>query len=375
MRKKLITAALCLVLVLALTGCTSRPYSKYDLSEYIKLGKYKGLKVEEKAVKVTDKQVDARIKEQQENAVVTENVTEGKVEEGDTIVINFDGKIDGKSFEGGNATNYTLTVGSGAFIPGFESGLVGAEVGGDPVELKLKFPETYPNGPELAGKDVVFTVSVVSKQVQTLPELDREFFKSQGSNAKDLESYKAELKEQMTEEAEEAATEAQRAALWDKVLNNAKVLKDEDGNYKYPQEEVDKAKERIIQQYKDYAESYGMTYEELIETQTGETVEEMEKEVEEYVRTEVVKEDMVIYAIAEKESISVTRIEYNDYKEQFCKDMGFKDEKEFESAVGMSVEDYVGGKESLQREIYKEKVLDLIMEEADTGDKDKKKDK
>ena len=142
---------------------TERP--DYKALDYVELGEYKGLTVEVSPTTVTDEEVIKQIRANAGSDIL-EEVTEGTVEEGDTANIDYEGKLDGEAFDGGTAKDTDLEIGSGTFIPGFEDGLIGVKIG-DTVDLPLTFPENYTE--ELAGKDVVFTVTVNS--VKRMPEL------------------------------------------------------------------------------------------------------------------------------------------------------------------------------------------------------------
>ena len=144
----------------------------YKALDYVELGEYKGLTVEVEPTAVSDDEVLKQIRANAGSDIL-EEVTEGTVEEGDTANIDYEGKLDGEAFEGGTAKDTDLEIGSGTFIPGFEDGLVGVKIG-DTVDLPLTFPENYTE--ELAGKDVVFTVTVNS--VKRMPELTDEVKKA-----------------------------------------------------------------------------------------------------------------------------------------------------------------------------------------------------
>ena len=130
----------------------------YNALDYVTLGEYKGLTVQDQPVEVTEEQIDSEVEYYIQLADALESVTEGTVEEGDTANIDYEGKLNGEAFDGGTAKGYDLIIGSDSFIDGFEDGLIGVAVG-ETVDLPLTFPENYGNE-ELAGQDVVFTVTV-----------------------------------------------------------------------------------------------------------------------------------------------------------------------------------------------------------------------
>lgn len=139
----------------------------------VKLGKYKGVKVEKMDTEVTDEEIDAQINKERENNARTIAVEDRPVKDGDMTRLDFEGFVDGEAFEGGKGEDYPLTIGSGAFIPGFEEQLVGAEIGKE-VEVKVTFPEDY-QAENLQGKEAVFKCTVKEIKEKELPELDDEF--------------------------------------------------------------------------------------------------------------------------------------------------------------------------------------------------------
>ena len=130
MLKRITAIGLALVFVFSFAACgRSLPYDDYDLEDYITVGEYEGLEVQKYTIEVTDEEVEEEINNRLQAAATTEEVSEGVVEDGNTIIIDFVGKVDGKEFEGGSAQNYSLTIGAGQFVDGFESGLIGAQIG------------------------------------------------------------------------------------------------------------------------------------------------------------------------------------------------------------------------------------------------------
>ncbi|MEG2283867.1 MAG: FKBP-type peptidyl-prolyl cis-trans isomerase, partial [Bacilli bacterium] len=189
--KIIVSLAMALVVVFTLTSCGA-PYSGIKIEDYVKVADYKGLEKEKISVKVTDKEVTDEINSRLEAVTKTVKVTKGTVKDNDVILIDYVGTIDGKEFKGGSANDHSLTIGSGEFIDGFESGLVGVKVGTSKT-LKLKFPKNY-NSKELAGKDVTFKVKVKSKDVQKKPELNEDFIKENSKKSKTVAKYKEEVK-------------------------------------------------------------------------------------------------------------------------------------------------------------------------------------
>ena len=177
----------------------------------VKLGEYKGLKVDKIPVEVTPGDVDAEIQRERERNGRTVEVTDRSVAKDDMITLDFEGFVDGEAFKGGKGTDYPLTIGSGAFIPGFEEQLIGAEIDQD-VEVNVKFPEDY-HEKSLAGKDALFKCVVHTIKEKELPELDDEFA-SEVSEFETLAEYKADVRGKLEEKKAKEAKDAREAIQW-----------------------------------------------------------------------------------------------------------------------------------------------------------------
>lgn len=361
MYKRIAALGLALVFVLSLTACGSMPYSDYDLEDYITVGEYKGLEVEKYTIEVTDEEVQAEIQNRLQQAASTTEVEEGVVEEGDTVVIDFVGRIDGEEFEGGSAQNYSLTIGGGQFVDGFESGLIGAQIGGDPVVVTATFPEDYSLNEDLAGKEAEFTVTVHSKQVTKVPDLDMDFIKATGSKAADLEEYNEEVREDLYKKKEEEAINNQKTYLWNKVVESTEQAEGEDGEALYPEEEITRVTDEYIAEYQNYADQYGMEFGDFIEQQTGLTEDEFNEQIKEYAKS-IVLQEMVLYYLVDQENIKISKDEYKQYIEDQLADMGM-DAETFENAYGKSFEEYIG-EDTIRRYIYTDKVATMMLDNA-----------
>lgn len=186
----------------------------------VTLGEYKGVEVPKAEIVVTDEEVDAEVKKEQEKNSRTVTVEDRAAAKDDIVTIDFEGFTDGVAFEGGKGTDYPLTLGSNTFIPGFEDQLIGANAG-DHVEVKVTFPEEY-QAKELAGKEAVFQCDIKKIEAKELPEIDDDFAKDV-SEFDTLAEYKESVKKSLTEKKEkEAATEKENAAI-DKVIENAQM--------------------------------------------------------------------------------------------------------------------------------------------------------
>ena len=186
----------------------------------VTLGDYKGVEVPKPEIAVTDEEVDAEVKKEQDKNSRTVVVEDRAAANGDITTIDFEGFVDGVAFDGGKGSDYALTLGSGTFIPGFEDQLVGANTG-DHVEVKVTFPEEY-QAKELAGKEAVFQCDVKKIETKEVPELDDEFAKDV-SEFDTLAEYKEDVKKNLTEKKEKEARTAKENAAVDKAIENAQM--------------------------------------------------------------------------------------------------------------------------------------------------------
>lgn len=328
MYKKILALALAFALVFSMSACssskveTSEKQYDYDLSEYVTVGEYKGIEVERvDPEEVTDEDVQSEITSELESKISWDEV-DRPAENGDRVNIDYEGKVDGKPFDGGNAEGYDLTLGDGAFIEGFEEGLVGASKG-DTKELNLTFPDPYVNNEELSGKAVVFTVKVNSVSEENVPELNDEYVKSLKEDFKTVEEYKKAVREDLEEQAEESAKQAMMSTAWQKVMDNSEVIK-------YPEEEVAKKQKEMKDYYEQYAESYGMSWDDFI-SMTGMTEEQFTEEAKTYAE-ESVKEEMIMYTIARNENIAVTEGAYEEEAQKYVESLGYESIEALEEA-------------------------------------------
>lgn len=186
----------------------------------VTLGEYKGVEIKKVEVEVTEEEIGAELKKEQENNSRTILVEDRAVENGDIATIDFEGFVDGTPFEGGKGTDYPLTIGSNTFIPGFEDQLIGVNTG-DKVDVNVTFPEEY-QAKELAGKAAVFKCEVKKIEKKELPELDDEFAKDV-SEFDSLEEYKADIKKNLTEKKEADAKRQREDEAVEKAVENASM--------------------------------------------------------------------------------------------------------------------------------------------------------
>lgn len=259
----------------------------------IKLGDYTGLTVEKQDAKVSDEDVDAEIKRMQENqAELVLQPEDTKAENGDTVVIDFDGSIDGDHFEGGQSKDYSLELGSGSFIPGFEEQLVG-HVAGDDVDVKVTFPEDY-QAKDLAGKEALFEVKLHEIKRKSLPELDDEFAKDVDEDVDTLDELKAKTKKNLEEARQQAADDAFEDAAVEAAVKNAEVVGGD-----IPQEMIDEDVHRQMQQYLGQLQQQGISPQMFFQI-SGQTEDSLKKQFAEGADTRV-KTNLVLEAIVKKE--------------------------------------------------------------------------
>ena len=269
------------------------------LKPEVKLGKYKGVKVEATEVTVTDEEVDAKIEKERENNARTIEVTDRPVKDGDMTVLDFEGFVDGVAFDGGKGENYPLTIGSGAFIPGFEEQLVGAEIGKE-VEVNVTFPEDY-QAEELKGKAAVFKCTIKEIKEKELPALDDEFA-SEVSEFDTLEEYKKDVKETLTIEKEKAAREAKEAAVIDAIIA--------DSDMDIPEAMVTTQQKQMIDEFAQRMQMQGLSMEQYFQF-TGATLDKMMEQVKPQAETRI-KSRLVLEAVAAKEGIEATEEDYEE---------------------------------------------------------------
>ena len=287
----------------------------------LKLGKYKDLGIKKAAVKVTKAEIEeevARLASRFAEIVVKE---EGKVEEGNTAVIDFEGYVDGEKLDGGTGANYPLEIGSHTFIPGFEEGVVGMEVG-ETKTLNLKFPEEYTK--ELAGKEVKFDVTVREIKERVLPELNEEFYQDLGfEDVKTEKEFNDEVKKLIEARKEE---EAKNKYLDDVLEAAAKNMKGE-----INEEIIDDEVHRMIHQFGEQLRMQGLSVEQYLQF-TGGSHEDMHKQMEPEAEKRV-KYRYLIEMVADAEKIEISdedaaaeadkmAAEYGVEKDEFLKHFG-----------------------------------------------------
>lgn len=320
MRKRFLAVVMCVCLGMTMFACgaskddntketesgtseaTEPAYTEEDLVDdsngdlnildYVDLGDYKGIELTKSITKVTDDEVTNEM----ESKAVELTGSDVTVEDGDTAIIDFVGKLNGVAFDGGTASNYELEIGSGSFIDGFEDGLIGVKKG-DTVDLNLTFPESYPST-ELAGKDVVFTVTV--NGVKRKPQLNDEWLAA-NTNYATLAEFAAETKQKLEDAAETTASNTLESSGLDQVISNSTVKK-------YYKSLIEQGESQYEKHLNAYASAYGKSLSELLAAQgmtESQYQNQKQKQAVSYAQVA-----MVVYAIAQDAGLSEADAEY-----------------------------------------------------------------
>ncbi|CAH0346319.1 trigger factor [Bacillus sp. CECT 9360] len=272
----------------------------------VKLGEYKGLEVEKFEAEVTDEDVENELKSQQERHAELVIREEGTAENGDTVVIDFEGSVDGELFEGGTAENHSLDLGSNSFIPGFEEQLVGLETGAEK-DVEVTFPEEY-HAAELAGKNAVFKVKIHEIKTKQLPELDDEFAKDVDEEVETL----AELREKLKKNLEHDKKHQQEHLIQDTVVEKAAANAEID----LPEIMISNEVGRMMDEFEQRLQGQGMNLE-LYYQFSGQDKEalqgQMKEEAEGRVRT-----SLTLEAIADAENLEATEEDVNEEVEKMA---------------------------------------------------------
>lgn len=264
----------------------------------VKLGAYKDLEVSVEASKeVTDEEVDAKLENERKNLAELV-VKEGAAENGDTVVIDFVGSVDGVEFDGGKGENHSLELGSGQFIPGFEDQLVGAKAG-DEVEVKVTFPEDY-QATDLAGKAAVFVTKVNEVKAKEVPAFDDELAKDLDDEVETLDELKAKYRKELEAAKEIAYDDAVEGAALDLAVENAEIVE-------LPAEMVEDEVHRAMNEFMGNMQRQGISPEMYFQI-TGTTQEDLHKQYEDDADKRV-KINLVIEAVAAAEGFDATEEE------------------------------------------------------------------
>lgn len=308
----------------------------------VTLGEYKGLEVPEKDFSVSAEDVDAELKKMQKQQGQLESVEDGAVQKGDRVIIDFEGFMDGQPFEGGKAEKYTLEVGSGTFIPGFEDQLIGMKPG-EEKDVEVTFPEDY-HAKELAGKPAVFKVKLHEIKRLNLPELDDEFAQDV-SEFDTLDELKADIEKKLQEKADKEKESYVRNQLVEMAANNAEV--------DIPEVMVDHEVEHMLRQFEQQLAYQGLNLD-LYAKFTGQDIDALKGQFKADAEKKV-RANLVLEAIAKAENVEVTEEEV----EQEIKQMAEQMNRETEEVRRLL--EAQGALESVKEQLLVKKTIDLLV--------------
>lgn len=263
------------------------------LKPEVVLGEYKGLEVPKSDLEVTEEEIAGELKREQENNSRSIDVDDRAVMDGDKVTLDFEGSVDGEAFEGGKGTDYPLTIGSGAFIPGFEEQLVGAEIGQEK-EVNVTFPENY-QAKELAGKAAVFKCTVKKIEMKELPELNDDFAKDV-SEFDTLEEYKADIRKNLEEKKADAAKRSREDAAVEKAIENASM--------EIPDAMLETQVDQMLDDFARRIQAQGLSMEQYMQF-TGATQDAMREQMKPQAMKRI-QTRLVLEKIAEAENIQIS---------------------------------------------------------------------
>lgn len=307
----------------------------------VTLGEYKGLEVEAFDATVSDEDVDNEIKTLQERQAELVVKEEGTAENGDTVVIDFEGFVDGEAFEGGKAENYSLELGSNSFIPGFEAQLVGTATG-ESKDVEVNFPEEY-HATELAGKPAVFKVTIHEIKTKQLPALDDEFAKDVDEEVESLDALKEKIKDRLVSDKEHQAEHHVRDAVVEAAAKNAEI--------DVPEAMVDTELDRMMNEFEQRLQMQGMNLE-LYFQFSGQNEDVLREQMKEEAANRV-RVNLTLEAIAKAENIEATDEDVENELENMAK------------VYNMTVDNIkkaLGGVSGLKADLQLKKAVDFLVE-------------
>lgn len=309
----------------------------------VKLGQYKGLEVTKVDTEVTEEEVNAEIETLQKRYAELVIKEDEPAEKGDTVVIDFEGFIDGEAFEGGKAENYSLELGSNSFIPGFEDQLVGVKAG-DEKEVNVTFPEDY-HDEKLAGKDAVFKIKVHEVKALELPELDDDFAIDVDDEVETFAELKEKIKKRLQENKEHMARHRIENEVIDLAAKNAEI--------DVPEEMIDSEIERMINELNQQFRAQGLNLD-LYQQMTGNKLDDLKESMREDAEKRV-RANLTIEAIAEAENIEVTDEEVNEELEKMADMYNLSVDK---------IKEMLGSTDPVKNDLRMRKAVDLLVDTA-----------
>ncbi|MEH6989153.1 trigger factor [Cytobacillus firmus] len=311
----------------------------------VKLGEYKGLEVKPLDTNVTEEDVNNELTSLQERQAELAVKEEGKAENGDTVVMDFEGFVDGEAFEGGKAENYSLELGSGQFIPGFEEQLIGTAAG-ESKDVEVSFPEEY-HAAELAGKPATFKVTLHEIKTKQLPELDDEFAKDADEEVETLDALKEKIKTRLEESKKHEAEHHVRDTVVEAAAANAEM--------EIPAAMVDTEVNRMMQEFEQRLQMQGMNLELYFQFSGQDEAalrEQMKEEAEKRVRV-----NLTLEAIAKAENIEVSDEEVSEELNKMT---------EMYNMSADQITQALGSLEGLKADLQIKKAVDFLVENSKT---------
>ncbi|MCR5147401.1 MAG: trigger factor [Eubacterium sp.] len=314
------------------------------LKPEVKLGKYKGVKVEKVEAEVTDEDIEKRLEQDKEQNARLVAADDKEIEDGDQAIIDFEGFVDDKPFEGGKGEDYPLVIGSHSFIDTFEDQLIGKKVG-DEVDVNVTFPEQY-QAAELAGKPALFKVKIKEIKVKEYPEIDDEFAQ-EVSEFDTLDEYKEDIRKKLTEAKENEAKRETESRIIEAIIKDSKM--------DIPEKMIDTACDQMVEEFARNMQMQGIAFEQYLQM-TGSTLEQMKEQVKPQAEARV-QSSLVLEAIVEAEGIEAKDADVDDEILKMSEQYGMEVEKINEM---LRDED----RENIKKDICIKKAADLIMDEA-----------
>ena len=314
------------------------------LKPEVTLGKYKGVKIDKMDIDVTEEEIEADIARERDNAARIIPVTDRAVKDGDMTVIDFEGFVDGVAFEGGKGEDYPLTIGSGAFIPGFEAALVGAEIGVE-TDVNVTFPEDY-QAEDLAGKAAVFKCTVKEIKEKELPELDDDFA-SEVSEYDTFAEYKDSVKAKIVDRKTAAAKSAKEEEVVAAVVADAKM--------DIPEAMVETTQRQMVEEFAQRMQSQGISMEQYMQF-TGTTPQMLLEQIKPQAEKRI-KSRLVLEAVVAAEGITVTEEEFEAEVTRMAASYMMEADK---------VKELLGenGKKSVMEDLAINKAVEFVVENA-----------
>ena len=310
----------------------------------ITLGDYKGIEIEKKTAEVTDEEVDTEISRVRENNSRMITVDDRATQEGDTVIIDFDGYVDGEQFEGGKAEDYSLVLGSHTFIDNFEEQLIGKNPG-DSVEVHVTFPDMY-QAEQLRGKEAVFYVEINDIKVKELPEIDDEFAQDV-SDFDTLEEYKEDLKKKLLENKEAALEREKEEEVIGAIIENSQM--------EIPDPMVDAQTRQMTQEFAQRLQAQGLSMEQYMQL-TGLTPQKMLDELKPQALKRI-QSRLVLEAVAAAENIEVSDEEYDKEIDKMAEAYNMEKDK----LTGLVSDNE---KEQIRMDIAVQKAVELVVASA-----------